>query len=133
MQSTATVSSNSVPTGWLNEKEGASYKLKWTLTPSTGVQNMTTTLASWQFLQMLNIHLFYDPAIYSKKRKRTGGVARVVACLPSKCEVLSSNSKTRKKKKSISQAPVARTYNSSYSGGRDQEDQSSKPAWANSS
>jgi hypothetical protein len=28
--------------------------------------------------------------------------------------------------------PVAYIYNPSYSGGRDQEDQSSKPAWANS-
>jgi hypothetical protein len=27
---------------------------------------------------------------------------------------------------------VAHTYNSSYSGGRDQEDHSSKPAWENS-
>jgi hypothetical protein len=30
-------------------------------------------------------------------------------------------------------APVAHTYSPSYSGGRDQEDHSSKPAWANSS
>jgi hypothetical protein len=29
--------------------------------------------------------------------------------------------------------PVAHTYYPSYSGGRDQEDQGSKPAWANSS
>jgi hypothetical protein len=29
--------------------------------------------------------------------------------------------------------PVARTYNPSYSGGRDQEDQGSKPTGANSS
>jgi hypothetical protein len=29
--------------------------------------------------------------------------------------------------------PVAQTYNTSYSGGRDQEDHGSKPAWANSS
>jgi hypothetical protein len=28
---------------------------------------------------------------------------------------------------------VAHTYNPSYSGGRNQEDHSSKPAWANSS
>jgi hypothetical protein len=28
---------------------------------------------------------------------------------------------------------VAHTYNPSYSGGRDQEDHGSKPAWANSS
>jgi hypothetical protein len=31
-----------------------------------------------------------------------------------------------------SRAPVSRTYNPSYSGGRDQEDHSSKPAQANS-
>jgi hypothetical protein len=29
--------------------------------------------------------------------------------------------------------PVAHVYNSSYSGGRDQEDHSLRPAWANSS
>jgi hypothetical protein len=28
--------------------------------------------------------------------------------------------------------PVAHAYNPSYSGGSDQEDRSSKPAWANS-
>jgi hypothetical protein len=33
----------------------------------------------------------------------------------------------------LSQAPVAHAYNPSYSGGRDQEDQGSKPDWANSS
>jgi hypothetical protein len=33
----------------------------------------------------------------------------------------------------LSQEPVAHTYNPSYSGGRDQEDRSSKPVWANSS
>jgi hypothetical protein len=32
----------------------------------------------------------------------------------------------------ISQALVAHVYNPSYSGGRDQEDGCSKPAWANS-
>jgi hypothetical protein len=37
-----------------------------------------------------------------------------------------------KKKKKISQAPVVHAYNSSFSGGRDQEDCSSKPAQANS-
>jgi hypothetical protein len=31
------------------------------------------------------------------------------------------------------QAPVTHACNPSYSGGRDQEDRSSKPAWANSS
>jgi hypothetical protein len=31
-----------------------------------------------------------------------------------------------------SRVPVAHTYNPSYSGGRDQEDLSSKPAWSNS-
>jgi hypothetical protein len=30
-------------------------------------------------------------------------------------------------------APVAHAYNLSYSGGRDQEDHSSKPAWTNGS
>jgi hypothetical protein len=33
---------------------------------------------------------------------------------------------------SDSQVPVVHTYNPSYLGGRDQEDRSSKPAWANS-
>jgi hypothetical protein len=32
----------------------------------------------------------------------------------------------------MSQAPVAHVYNHSYSRGKDQEDHSSKPAWANS-
>jgi hypothetical protein len=31
------------------------------------------------------------------------------------------------------QAPMAHACNPSYSGGRDQEDPSSKPAWVNSS
>jgi hypothetical protein len=31
------------------------------------------------------------------------------------------------------QAPVAHTYNPSYLGGRDKEDQGSKPAWADNS
>jgi hypothetical protein len=31
------------------------------------------------------------------------------------------------------QVQVTHTYNPSYSGGRDQEDHGSKPAWANSS
>jgi hypothetical protein len=39
----------------------------------------------------------------------------------------------KKKKKSKCQAPVAHACNSSYSESRDQEDRSSKPAWANSS
>jgi hypothetical protein len=33
----------------------------------------------------------------------------------------------------VSQAPVVYTSNPSYLGGRDQEDQSLKPAWTNSS
>jgi hypothetical protein len=37
------------------------------------------------------------------------------------------------KTRQIRSAPVAHTYNPSYSGGRDQEDQGSKPARANSS
>jgi hypothetical protein len=36
-------------------------------------------------------------------------------------------------KKKSSQVPVAHACNPSYSGGRDQEDLGSKPAWANSS
>jgi hypothetical protein len=39
----------------------------------------------------------------------------------------------KKIKEKKDQAPVAHAYNPSYSGGRDQEDHSSKPAWANSS
>jgi hypothetical protein len=38
-----------------------------------------------------------------------------------------------KKKKFPSQVPMAHTCNSSYLGGRDEEDSSSKPAQANSS
>jgi hypothetical protein len=33
----------------------------------------------------------------------------------------------------VNQALVVHAYNPSYSGGRDQEDHSSKPDWANSS
>jgi hypothetical protein len=40
--------------------------------------------------------------------------------------------KARIKKTITSQALVAHSCNPSYSGGRDQEDHSSKPAWANS-
>jgi hypothetical protein len=40
---------------------------------------------------------------------------------------------SRSKNKIISQVPVAHTCNSSYSGGRDQEDHGSKPAQENSS
>jgi hypothetical protein len=36
-------------------------------------------------------------------------------------------------KRENSQTPVAHAYNPSCSGGRDQEDLGSKPAWANSS
>jgi hypothetical protein len=36
-------------------------------------------------------------------------------------------------KSTFSWALVAHAYNPSYSGGRDQEDHGSKPAWANSS
>jgi hypothetical protein len=36
-------------------------------------------------------------------------------------------------KKKGGRAPMAHTFNLSYSGGRDQEDHSLKPAWANSS
>jgi hypothetical protein len=41
--------------------------------------------------------------------------------------------KTYTEKDSLSWAAVAHTCNTSYSGGKDQEDHSSKPAWANSS
>jgi hypothetical protein len=40
--------------------------------------------------------------------------------------------KYKNKRKSSCWAPVAQAYNPSYSGGRDQEDRGSKPAWANS-
>jgi hypothetical protein len=47
-----------------------------------------------------------------------------------KNEVTAKKSKNKK----ASQAPVAHTYNPSYSGGRDQEDLGLKPSqhWANS-
>jgi hypothetical protein len=47
-----------------------------------------------------------------------------------------STSKKKKrttKKKYQNKKPVAHAYNPNYSGGRDQEDHSLKPAWANSS
>jgi hypothetical protein len=44
-----------------------------------------------------------------------------------------STAKKKKKEKYESQEPVAHTCHPSYSGGRDQEDHGSKPAWANSS
>jgi hypothetical protein len=66
----------------------------------------------------------------------------LVKCLPSICKVLSSilstgggkrNNCTYTKKLGISQVLVAHACNPSYSGCRDQEDQSLKPAPANSS
>jgi hypothetical protein len=60
----------------------------------------------------------------------------VVEHLPSKRKALHSNPNTTKKKKKRKRkkkitllSPVAHTYNPSYSGGRHQEDHSSKPAW----
>jgi hypothetical protein len=41
--------------------------------------------------------------------------------------------KCNKKKKKFNWVPVAHTYNFSYLGGRDQEDHSLSPAWANTS
>jgi hypothetical protein len=38
----------------------------------------------------------------------------------------------RKMEEEGGQMPVAHTYNLIFSGGRDQEDHSSKPAWTNS-
>jgi hypothetical protein len=68
------------------------------------------------------------------------GLAQAVDHLPNKCVALSSNPSTTKKKKKKkrqkdkgSQVLVAHTCNLSYSGDRDQEDHSSKTAWANSS
>jgi hypothetical protein len=40
-----------------------------------------------------------DPILKKKSQKRAGGVAQVVELLPSKCEALSSNPNTAKKKK----------------------------------
>jgi hypothetical protein len=40
-----------------------------------------------------------DPILKNPSQNRTGGVAQVVKCLPSKCEALSSNPNTEKKKK----------------------------------
>jgi hypothetical protein len=56
-------------------------------------------------------------------------VVQVVEYLPSKCEALSSNSSTTTRQK---RGASAHAYNPSYSGGRDQEDHGSAPAWANS-
>jgi hypothetical protein len=41
----------------------------------------------------------WDPILKLPNTKRTGGVAQVVKCLTSKCEALSSNSCTTKRKK----------------------------------
>jgi hypothetical protein len=65
----------------------------------------------------------------SQKRKK-GTVAQMVECLPNKCEALSSIPSITKKE--TSQEPVAHTFNSSNSGGRNQEDHGLKPARANS-
>jgi hypothetical protein len=58
----------------------------------------------------------------------------VIENLPSICEVPSSNPNTKTFffKNLNCQAPAAHACNPSYSGGRDQEDHGSKPAWANS-
>jgi hypothetical protein len=61
--------------------------------------------------------------------------AQVVEYLPRKPKALSSSPGTTKKGKKgvlLSQVPVDHTPNPSYSGGRDQEDRSLKPTWANS-
>jgi hypothetical protein len=44
---------------------------------------------------------FIRPYLKKKKtpQKRAGAVAQVVVCLPSKCEILSSNPNSAKKKK----------------------------------
>jgi hypothetical protein len=44
-----------------------------------------------------------------------------------------STAKKKRKRKLFGLVPVAHTYNPSYSGGRDQEDHSAKPAEINSS
>jgi hypothetical protein len=66
-----------------------------------------------------------------------GGTAQAVEHLPSNPEALSLNFSTAKKSFSkflcSSWALVANTCEPSYSGGRDQEDLGSNPAWANSS
>jgi hypothetical protein len=59
---------------------------------------------------------------------RDGGVIQVAESLLSKSEALSSNTIKRKRKKKTSWVSVAHTCNTSYSGGRDQEDCNSKPA-----
>jgi hypothetical protein len=64
------------------------------------------------------------------------GVAQVVERLPRKCETPSSNPippKTTKIMRQCIWVLVAHAWNPSYSGGRDQEDHNSEPAWANSS
>jgi hypothetical protein len=62
------------------------------------------------------------------KAKSVGDVAKIVAHLPSKWEGLSSNPYIYKK--NLSWARMTHAYNPSYSGGRNQEDLGSKPAWA---
>jgi hypothetical protein len=60
-----------------------------------------------------------------KKGRRAGRVAQVVEYKASKCEAHYHQKK--------SWALVTHPYNPSHSGGRDQEDCSSKPAWVYSS
>jgi hypothetical protein len=60
------------------------------------------------------------------------GGGEVRECLPCKCEVLSSNPSTAKKKKK-KKADFTVCGNLRYLGGRDQEDQGSRPAQAKSS
>jgi hypothetical protein len=52
---------------------------------------------------------------------------------PADTKLCTCSSLIKKKKKAISRAPVAHIYNPSYSGGRDQEDQSSRSAQENNS
>jgi hypothetical protein len=57
----------------------------------------------------------------------------VVGCLPSRHKTLDSSLSTTKEKEKCKPGGVAHVCNLSYSGGRDQKDHRSKPAWVNSS
>jgi hypothetical protein len=73
----------------------------------------------------------FKALLFLNQKKRTDGMAQVVAHLLRKQKFQSSTPNANNK--IYSQTPVAHTYNPSYSGGRDQEDSSLKPTQANSS
>jgi hypothetical protein len=71
-----------------------------------------------------------DPISKITRAKWTGDVAQAVDHLLCKCESMSPNSRLTKIHIYFQLCAVAYIYNSSYSGGRDQEDHSLRTVWA---